>query len=181
MASTISPAWPALFTFTNGLCVGACLNYTLAHVLHLTAPETHYIVSSLIATFRGFAGSFASAAAGGIFGRILQDSLRTGFAREGLSGREGLIRRLLGSPALVAQLSGIERDVAVAGYGDALRGLFAAAAGLAVIMIAVQAGTGWKGPSPPQSAVLGDAEDGAVDPVHGVEPVPAARTSGSED
>ncbi|KAH0130063.1 hypothetical protein KCU67_g16950, partial [Aureobasidium melanogenum] len=34
---------------------------------------------------------------------------------------------------------------AVAGYEDALKGLFLAAAGLALIMVLVQAATGWKG------------------------------------
>ncbi|KAH8162287.1 hypothetical protein CIB48_g5974 [Xylaria polymorpha] len=47
--------------FLNGLFTGGALNYTLAHLLHLTLPETHYVATSLLGTFRGFAGSFGSA------------------------------------------------------------------------------------------------------------------------
>ncbi len=46
--------------FINGLCIGSALNYTLAHLLHLTPPSTHFISTSLLTTFRGFAGSFGS-------------------------------------------------------------------------------------------------------------------------
>lgn len=63
----------------------------------------------------------------------------------GLEGEEELVRKLLGSPALVKGLVGMERSVAVAGYVDALRGLFGAAAALALVMVVVQAGTGWRG------------------------------------
>jgi len=56
-----------------------------------------------------------------------------------------LIRQLLGSPALVGKLRGIERVVAVKGYEDALKGLWIAGAGLAALMVLVQAGTGWRG------------------------------------
>ena len=134
-----------LSTFLNGLFTGAALNYTLAHLLHLTAPSTHFIATSLLATFRGFAGSFGSAVGGGIFMRILRASLEQGFAEKGLKGKGELVRKLLGSPALVAGLSGVEREVAMGAYVDAIRGLFWAGAGLAVVVIAVQAGTGWKG------------------------------------
>ena len=128
----------------NGLLTGAALNYTLAHLLHLTAPSTHFIATSLLTTFRGFAGSFGSAVGGGIFTRTLRASLERGFEERGLKDNEDLIRRLLGSPALVATLSGGERDVAVGSYVDATRRLFWAAAGLAAVMILVQAGTGWR-------------------------------------
>ncbi|MCJ1282556.1 hypothetical protein MMC26_001879 [Xylographa opegraphella] len=133
-----------LSTFTNGLATGAALNYTLAHVLHLTPPSTHFIATSVLSTFRGFAGSFGSAIGGGIFTRILRASLEQGFAEKGLQDKGELVRRLLGSPALVAGLSGGEREVAISAYVDAIRGLFWAGAGLAVVVIAVQAGTGWK-------------------------------------
>lgn len=133
-----------LATLLNGLVTGAALNYTLAHILHLTAPSTHFIATSLLATFRGFAGSFGSAVGGGIFTRILRRSLEQGFADREMKGKAGLIRRLLGSPALVSGLSGGEREVALQAYADAIRGLFWAGAGLAVLMVLVQAGTGWK-------------------------------------
>lgn len=130
--------------FVNGFVTGAALNYTLAHVLHLTPTGTHYVATSLLATFRGFAGSFASAIGGGLFTRVLKESLTRQFGEHGLA-REDLVRRLLGSPALVPGLNGLEREVAVQGYQEALRALWLAAAGLAALMVIVQAGTGWKG------------------------------------
>lgn len=141
-----SPAVYVLVLFLNGFVTGAALNYTLAHLLHLTPKDTHYIATSLVATFRGFAGSFGSAIGGGLFTRVLHSSLKKGFEEAGLNGRGALVRRLLGSPALVGQLTGVERDVAVQGYEDALKYLWVAAAGLAALMVIVQAGTGWKGP-----------------------------------
>ena len=135
-----------LMVFLNGFSTGAALNYTLAHVLHLTPKSTHYIVTSLLATFRGFAGSFGSAVGGGLFIRTLRDSLENGF-REASPGedKQGLIRVLLGSPGIVSGLEGTDRVVAVKGYEDGLKTLFLAGAGLAALMILVQAGTGWRG------------------------------------
>lgn len=141
-----SPALYILVVFACGAVTGAALNYTLAHLLHLTPPSTHYVATSLVATFRGFAGSFGSAVGGGLFTRTLYDSLAKGFAERGMKHREDLIRRLLGSPALVESLRDDERGVAVRGYQDALRALFLAGAGLAVLMVFVQVGTGWRGP-----------------------------------
>ncbi|KAK5018212.1 hypothetical protein LTR39_001111 [Cryomyces antarcticus] len=150
LALTSTPSSSAtlyiLSTFANGLCVGASLNYTLAHILHLTLPQTHFIVTSLIATFRGFAGSFGSAVGGGIFARLLRSTLEEGFKNRRMTGEEELIRKLMGSPATVTGLQGAEKDVAVEGYVVALRGLFLAGAGLAALMILVQAGTGWRAP-----------------------------------
>jgi hypothetical protein len=133
-------------TFLNGLCTGSALNYTLAHILHLSLPETHFIVTALLATFRGFAGSFGSAIGGGIFARLLQASLTQGFKDKGLSGKKELIRELLGSPDLVRSLKGVDKEVAIAGYVMALKGLFVAASGLAMTMVIIQAGTGWTAP-----------------------------------
>ena len=133
-----------LAAFLNGVVVGAALNYTLAHLLHLTHPTMHFISTSLLTTFRGFGGSFGSAIGGSIFMRILQAYLEQGFADKGLVGREDLVRRLLGSPALINSLSDGEREVAVRSYVNAIRGLFAASAGLAIIAAVLQAGTGWK-------------------------------------
>ncbi|KAK3675439.1 hypothetical protein LTR78_004522 [Recurvomyces mirabilis] len=138
---------PVLFVLVVGACgavTGAALNYTLAHLLHLTPKRTHYIATSLLATFRGFAGSFGSAIGGGIFTRRLYSSLESGFAEHGFKGREDLVRRLLGSPGLVRGLQGVEKEVAIKGYEDALRTLFLAGAGLALVTVIVQAGTGWK-------------------------------------
>lgn len=140
-----SPWLYVLIVFFNGFVTGAALNYTLAHLLHITPKSTHYVATSLIATFRGFAGSFGSAVGGGIFSRLLRKSLEDGFVENNMPGKENLVRRLLGSPALVGQLEGVERTVAIKGYEDGLKGLFLAAAGLAALMVLVQAGTGWKG------------------------------------
>ncbi|KAI1822165.1 major facilitator superfamily domain-containing protein [Xylaria intraflava] len=138
--------------FFNGLFAGGAMNYTLAHVLHLTLPETHYVATSLLGTFRGFAGSFGSAIGGGIFARSLRDSLERGL--KGLDGtdhlgedREALVRKLIGSPLLVyhGDLTGPEHDVAVRGYSSALRVLFQAAFVLTVAVLVLQTATGWKG------------------------------------
>ena len=140
---------PALFVaviFACGAFVGAALNYSLAHLLHLTPKETHYVASSLLAMFRSFAGSFGSSIGGGLFIRTLYQSLTAGFEKAGLRHKEELVRRLLGSPALVENLGGVEKEVAIQGYQDALRMLFLASAGLAGLMIILQAGTGWAAP-----------------------------------
>jgi len=129
-------------TFCNGLFTGALLNYTLSHVLHRTTPDTHFIVTSLVATFRGFAGSFGSAIGGGLFSRVLKRSVETGLAAHGIRDAE-LVRRLLGSPALVRTLTGLEQRVAVQGYEDAVWTLFVAGSALALGMSLLQAGTGW--------------------------------------
>lgn len=145
LAHDATPAWLfVLIVFICGFATGAATNYNLAHLLHLTPPETHYVGTALLATFRGFAGSFGSAIGGGIFGRTLRTSLKKGFADLGLERRR-LIRELLGSPALVGQLEGPERDVAVNGYQDALKVLWLSMALIALAMFFVQAGTGWKG------------------------------------
>lgn len=148
------PTWVFVFVvFVNGLCTGAALNYTLAHMLHLTQSSTHYMATSLLGTFRGFAGSFGSAIGGGIFARTLRQGLETGFktvdGSHELSGaRQTLIKRLVGSPALVYNggLNEIDQQVAVQGYVAGLKVLFQAAVILVAIVLVVQASTGWKGP-----------------------------------
>ncbi|OTB07059.1 hypothetical protein M426DRAFT_318425 [Hypoxylon sp. CI-4A] len=142
-------AWYVVIVFLNGFSAGAALNYTLAHLLHLTLPETHYVATSLLGTFRGFAGSFGSAIGGGIFSRTLRGSLERGFdAIDGPDDRRELIRKLIGSPALVYNggLNADEQRVAVGGYVDAIRVLFQAAVVLALIVSVFQAATGWRGP-----------------------------------
>ena len=79
-----------------------------------------------------------------------------------MKGKAELVRRLLGSPALVAGLSGGEREVAVQGYVNAVRGLFWAGAGLAVFVVLIQAGTGWK-EGMEKEEVGGGLEDGRGD------------------
>jgi hypothetical protein len=155
-----TPTWlVVLCTFSNGLCAGAALNYTLHHVLHLVLPEVRFIVTSLIATFRGFAGTFGSAIGGGIFVRVLRRSLVQGFKENGVDGREPLIRQLLGSPRAVQKLEGVEKEVAVQAYTDAIRVLFLAGMGLAIGMFFVQASTGWKAPQAPVYSTLVEEQD----------------------
>ena len=154
--------WAYIVTiFFAGFFTGAALNYTLAHLLHLTHPSTHFIATSLLATFRGFAGSFGSAIGGGLFLRTLSDSLSRGpsgggsmpGASEPSPGSSGmseeLIKKLLASPALVSGLTGHKAEVAKFAYQHALRTVFFWGAALAVLMLFVQAATGWaKGEAP---------------------------------
>lgn len=162
-ASTAAcPAWVYILAiFANGLCTGAALNYTLAHTLHLTRPgETQFVAASLLSTFRGFAGSFGTAIGGGVFGRTLRSQLAEGFGRldggGGFGGplspeRERLINKLIGSPAFVfgGDLSPLERVVAIQGYESSLGVLYKLAAGVAVLVVIVQAGSGWTAPASP--------------------------------
>ncbi|KAF2820619.1 MFS general substrate transporter [Ophiobolus disseminans] len=147
--STPDSPWTGyvIIVFFNGFITGAAMNYALVHLLHLTHDDVHPIVISLLATFRGFAGSFGSAIGGGLFGRVLQKSLKSGFADAGLTHRGELIRKLLGSPALVNKLEGVEKTIAVASYEDAFKALFLSAAALSAAMVILQACTGWKAPA----------------------------------
>lgn len=124
--------------FINGIFAGAMSNYSMSHVLHLTSPHVNYIVTSLLAMSRSFAGSFGSAIGGGLFYRQLKIFLETGF-----TGHDELIRKLLGSPALVSGLTGPEKEVAVQSYEHAVRMLFLAGSILALAATVFQAGTGW--------------------------------------
>ncbi|KAL4879299.1 major facilitator superfamily domain-containing protein [Aspergillus karnatakaensis] len=133
--------------FLNGFGIGASMNYTFAHILYRTKPEVHYIVTALVGMARGFAGSFGSAMGGGFYQRELQAGLEDGFARRGLSGKEGLIHKLLGSPALVGKLTGVEREVAVESYQNAIRSLLLGGFVIMIVATAAQAGTGWAAPA----------------------------------
>ncbi|KAI1668377.1 major facilitator superfamily transporter [Pyrenophora tritici-repentis] len=161
LISTPSSPWGlyVVMVFVNGLATGAAMNYALVHLLHLTLPEMHPIVISLLATFRGFSGSFGSAIGGGYFVRVLHKSLDNGFARAGLKNRDELTRRLLGSPALVGQLEGKDREVAIGAYADALKALFLCAVGLSVIVVFVQACTGWREPEKTEEQRANEAEE----------------------
>ncbi|KAB8223925.1 major facilitator superfamily domain-containing protein [Aspergillus novoparasiticus] len=131
-------------TFFNGLTAGALMNYSLSHLLHLTRPDVHYVVSALIAMSRGFAGSFGSAIGGGFFQRELKTSLETGFAAHGLPEQDELIRKLLGSPAMVKSLTGLKRLVAIQSYEHAVKTLLLGSCVLALVATVAQAGTGWR-------------------------------------
>lgn len=133
--------------FLNGFMIGASMNYTFAHILYLTKPEVHYIVIALVGMSRGFAGSFGSAMGGGFFQRQLKAGLEDGFARHGLSGQDGLIHKLLGSPALVGQLTGVEKEVAMQSYEHAIKSLLLGSFAIMIIATIAQAGTGWTPPA----------------------------------
>lgn len=153
----LSPTWLIVIcTFFNGACAGAAVNYTLHHSLFLVRPDVRFIITSLLATFRGFAGTFGSAIGGGIFTRTLQRTLESGFAEHGLKGREELIRRLLGSPRAVQGLEGAEKEVAVLAYTKAVQGLFFAGVVLSLTMLLVQAGTAWSEPPVLDEVLDGD-------------------------
>ncbi|KAI8174588.1 Efflux pump dotC [Colletotrichum sp. SAR 10_75] len=137
----------------NGLATGATLNYTLAHLLHLSAPAEHFISTSLLGTFRGFGGSFGTAIGGGVFYRLLRSGLVESFMELDGKGRlsaarEELITKLIGSPALVFNggLEPAEHAIAVERYAGAARGTWQAAAALAVVAVLIQAGTGRTSP-----------------------------------
>lgn len=174
-STAATPAWlyVGLF-FCNGFCTGAALNYTLAHLLHVAAPGTHYVATGLLTTFRGFAGSFGTSIGGGIFTRRLREELALGFARldggtdnsnntvggEVPPGRANLIKRLVGSPNLVfgdGSLSDAERQVAISGYEVSLKVLYTYAVVLAVVVLFLQAGTGCAAVTP--AGELEDEED----------------------
>lgn len=161
VSTAAAPGWLWVAAVVcNGLAMGAALNYTLAHILHVAAPGTHYVATGLLATFRGFAGSFGTSIGGGIFARALRARLAMGFAALDGTGsaplspaRVALVSRLVGSPNLVfgGSLSEAEREVAVRGYEGALRVLYTAAVALTVVVVFVQAGTGWAAPANQES------------------------------
>lgn len=142
-----SPLWLFIATlFCNGFVVGGLLNYSLAHLLHLTPTSQHIIVIPFNATFRSFSGSFGSAIAGGYFLRSLNRNLHDGFESIGMSHSEELIRRLLGAPMLVQKLQGEQQAVAIDAYASAIKATFLGGVGLAIIMTVIQAGAGWTAP-----------------------------------
>jgi hypothetical protein len=146
-------------TFFNGLFIGASMNYALSHMLHLTDPNVHYIVTSLLGMFRGSAGSFGSAIGGGFFQRELKKALEKGFGKHGLSAKDDLVRKLLGSPALVRKLSGLEKEVAIQSYEHAVKLLILGGCVLALVATIIQACTGWKAPHEVEKDVHDDLED----------------------
>jgi predicted MFS family arabinose efflux permease len=171
LSTSESETWAYIIAlFANGFCTGAALNYTLAHVLHLTIPVTHVIVIPLNAMFRGLSGSFGSAIGGGFFARVLRSTLETDFKHRGLTEKGRLIRQLLGTPALVKVLVGVEKEVAVGGYTTAVKTLFVSGSILALVMTLVQAGTGWTAPQADAEEDGGAEGDSFLEPVTSREP-----------
>ncbi|KAF5630619.1 vacuolar basic amino acid transporter 1 [Fusarium tjaetaba] len=137
----------------NGLATGGGVNYTLAHILHLSHDDTRYIATSLLGTFRGSGSSFGTAVAGGIFYRLLRGNLVSGFLQldggEHLShARQRLISSLVNTPGLVhgGDLSPAEQNIATEGYAGATRGVWQAMATLGGVVVLFQALTGKKAP-----------------------------------
>lgn len=165
-----------VIVFVSGFATGAFLNYTLAHIIHLSPKNTEYVTTSLMGTFRGFGGSFGTSLGGGVFYRILRSSLTSGFLNlDGTSeldpSRKHLVSRLMGAPTLVfhGNLEPGEQMVALEGYTAASQGVWQAAAGLALLMLIVQAGTGWAGPDHEEQS-LTDAR-AALEESEGIEEV----------
>lgn len=161
----VSAPMVSAVVFLNGLATGAAINYTLAHVLHLSHPGTQFVTTSLMGTVRGFGGSFGTAIGGGIFYRVLKRGLERGFTQldGGLSEeRAEFVRRLLGSPAYVwgGPLSAEEKAVAIEGYAGASRGTWTAAAIMGVVIVVVQLGTGWTAPEEGKGDETGHEESG---------------------
>lgn len=172
LSTSESETWVyVIVLFANGFSTGAAMNYTLAHVLHLTMPITHVIIIPLNSMFRGMSGSFGSAIGGGIFARVLRSTLETDFKHRGLKGKEQLIRQLLGTPALVNSLVGVEKEVAVDGYTTAVKTLFVSGSILALIVTGFQAGTGWIAPKAETEEDEVVAEDSVIEPATSREPL----------
>ncbi|PHH59788.1 hypothetical protein CDD81_2592 [Ophiocordyceps australis] len=155
-----------VIVFFNGAATGAALNYSLAHLLHLSYPGTHYVTSSLHSTFRGLGSSFGTSIGGGIFFRLLRTNLGRGFqvldgSQDLSQSRKDLIVRLLAVPDAVFHggLNLDERQVAITGYSFAIKGVWKAAGVLVIVMVAVQALTGWTSPS---AKSLSNGQEGAV-------------------
>jgi hypothetical protein len=172
LSTSESETWVYVIAlFANGFSTGAAMNYTLAHVLHLTMPITHVIIIPLNSMLRGMSGSFGSAIGGGIFARVLRSTLETDFRHRGLKGKEQLIRQLLGTPALVNSLVGVEKEVAVDGYTTAVKRLFVSGSILALIVTGFQAGTGWTAPKAETEEDEVVAEDSVIEPATSREPL----------
>ena len=76
--------------------------------------------------------------------RRLEEGFADGSYDDGVvpDDQQELIRKLLGSPALVWQLEGYEKQAAISAYQDALRTMFLAGVALVLVMTFAQAGTG---------------------------------------
>ncbi|KIW01939.1 uncharacterized protein PV09_06778 [Verruconis gallopava] len=143
--ATVSMVLYYFILLWNGLCAGGGMNYTLAHIQHLVHTDVRLIAISIFFTFRGFAGTFGATVGGGIFNRALKAALIRRFNEEDIVLPDPLLRKLVGSPRAVQTLKGFALKAAVQGYVDALRTLFLAGVGLAIVTFVLQACTGWKG------------------------------------
>jgi MFS family permease len=142
--STVSIFFYCFLLFLNGLCAGAGINYSLAHLRHLVLRSDRIIAISMFTTFRTFAGTFGATIGAGFFDRKLRAALNSQF--KDLNPPPGLLRELIGSPRTVQKLRGVYKLAAIQGYSDALRTLFLAGVILAIVTLVLQAFTGWEKP-----------------------------------
>jgi predicted MFS family arabinose efflux permease len=142
--STVSLYLYWFLLFVNGLCAGAGINYSLAHLRHLVLRTDRIIAIALFTTFRTFAGTFGATIGAGFFDRKLRAALNSHF--RALNPPPGLLRELMGSPRAVQKLRGVFKEAAIQGYEDALKTLFLAGVGLALVTLILQAFTGWTKP-----------------------------------
>lgn len=122
----------ALLLVANGLCLGAVLNYGLAHILATTREKA--IVAGLFTTFRGLSPSIGAGIAGGVLQRVIERSVRSSFANHQLSHGMpvhltppdlALIERLKGSPTYVWQLpEGWQKQAGILAYEEAINRIF---------------------------------------------------------
>ncbi|KAL5594393.1 hypothetical protein BROUX41_001328 [Berkeleyomyces rouxiae] len=162
-----SPVWLfVLYVFLNGLATGGGMNYTLAHMLHLTTPDVHFVSTSLLGMFRGFGGSFGTAIGGGYFMRLIKSIITKDFER--LDGgvlseaHKEMIVKLAARPEFVFDggLSPAEQIIARNGYAAALQQTWRVAALIGVGAIILQAMCGWKAPAESnESTVDADNDD----------------------
>jgi len=144
------PIYLSLLIF-NGVATGATLNFTLGHILSATSEKA--IVTGLYATFRGLAPSAGAGLAGGVLQRTLDSSLRRLFRSYQRGGKLDeadlqLIHRLKGSPNLVWQLEGWQRQAGILAYEEAIKNVFWLAVGAAATGLLLQAFTRFgSGPS----------------------------------
>jgi len=134
----------------NGIVEGASVSYTANHALFHAVPSAQIVTSSLMTTFRAFGGSVGMALGGSVFSGTLRAALTDAFLRldDGCLSIEHarLVERLMGSQTLVwsSELDSTEHTVALAGYQEAARNVFLAAAVIAAASAVIQAGTGWR-------------------------------------
>jgi hypothetical protein len=101
------------------------------------------IATSLLATFRGMAGSIGSTVGGGILVRTLEGTFRHLLEHDGpLTPEETrLVRQLKGAPNLPWQLEGVQREAAILSYRTAINRVILVGAALALLSLLCQAGT----------------------------------------
>ncbi|CAI4212253.1 unnamed protein product [Parascedosporium putredinis] len=160
------PSAISMAVFSATLYLLSTVGYPNTPAVIMALAGTQFITTSLMGTVRGFGGSFGTAIGGGVFYRLLRAALERGYAdldgtHDGLTKeRAELVRKLLGSPNHVFSggLGLEERQVAIEGYAGASRATWAAAAGLGLVVVFIQLGTGWTSPEREKNRPVGTLE-----------------------